>query len=76
FANKRSLELLVEGDPKLLNPYSVILVNPEKYPHIKAAEGQQFIDWLVSERGQQLIAAFRLEGQQLFFPDALQAKGE
>jgi tungstate transport system substrate-binding protein len=76
FANKRSLELLVEGDPKLLNPYSVILVNPEKYPHIKAAEGQQFIDWLVSERGQQLIAAFRLEGQQLFFPDALQASGE
>jgi tungstate transport system substrate-binding protein len=75
FANKRSLELLVEGDPKLLNPYSVILVNPEKYPHIKAAEGQQFIDWLVSERGQQLIAAFRLEGQQLFFPDALQASG-
>ncbi|MBD3855998.1 MAG: substrate-binding domain-containing protein [Acidobacteria bacterium] len=76
FANKRSLELLVEGDPKLLNPYSVILVNPEKYPHIRAAEGQQFIDWLVSERGQQLIAAFRLEGQQLFFPDALQANGE
>jgi tungstate transport system substrate-binding protein len=76
FANKRSLELLVEGDPKLLNPYSVILVNPQKYPHVKAAEGQQFIDWLVSERGQQLIAAFRLEGQQLFFPDALQANGE
>jgi tungstate transport system substrate-binding protein len=54
-----------------LNPYSVILVNPQKYPHIKAPEGQQFIDWLVSERGQQLIAAFRVEGQQLFFPDAL-----
>ena len=71
FANKGSLELLVEGDPKLLNPYSVILVNPRKYPHIKASEGQQFIDWLVSERGQQLIAAYRVEGQQLFFPDAL-----
>ena len=71
FGNKRSLELLVEGDPLLLNPYSVILVNPQKYPHIKATEGQQFIDWLVSERGQQLIAAFRVEGQQLFFPDAL-----
>jgi len=76
FANKRSLELLVEGDPKLLNPYSVILVNPRKHPHIKAAEGQQFIDWLVSERGQQLIAAFRVERQQLFFPDALEATGE
>jgi tungstate transport system substrate-binding protein len=50
----------------------VILVNPQKYPHIKAAEGQQFIDWLVSERGQQLIAAYRVEGQQLFFPDALE----
>jgi len=72
FANKRSLELLVEGDPLLLNPYSVILVDPRKYPHIKATQGQQFIDWLVSERGQQLIAAFRVEGEQLFFPDALE----
>jgi tungstate transport system substrate-binding protein len=71
FANKRSLELLVEGDPLLLNPYSVILVNPQKHPHIKAAEGQQFIDWLVSNHGQQLIAAFQVEGQQLFFPDVL-----
>jgi tungstate transport system substrate-binding protein len=76
FANKRSLELLVEGDPNLLNPYSVILVSPQKHSHIKAAEGQQFIDWLVSERGQQLIAAFRVEGQQLFFPDALEATEE
>jgi len=72
FGNKRNLELLVEGDPLLLNPYSVILINPQKYPHIKAAEGQQFIDWLVSERGQKLIAAYRVEGQQLFFPDALE----
>ena len=76
FGNKRGLELLVEGDPLLLNPYSVILVNPQKYPHIKAPEGQQFIDWLVSERGQQLIAAYRVEGQQLFFPDALEATEE
>lgn len=73
FANKRSLELLVEGDPELLNPYSVILVSSQKHPHVKATEGQQFIDWLVSEPGQQLIAAYRVEGQQLFFPDALQA---
>ena len=76
FANKRSLELVVEGDPELLNPYSVILVSSQKHPHAKAAEGQQFIDWLVSERGQQLIAAYRVEGQQLFFPDALQAVEE
>jgi tungstate transport system substrate-binding protein len=76
FGNKRSLELLVEGDPLLLNPYSVILVDPQKYPHIKATAGQQFIDWLVSERGQQLIAAYRVEGQQLFFPDALEVARE
>ena len=76
FANKRGLELLVEGDPLLLNPYSVILVNPQKYPHIKAVEGQQFIDWLISERGQQLIGAFRVEGQQLFFPDVVEASHE
>jgi tungstate transport system substrate-binding protein len=76
FANKRGLELLVEGDPLLLNPYTVILVDPRKYPHIKAAEGQQFINWLVSERGQQLIAAFQIEGQQLFFPDALEVAKE
>ena len=73
FANKRSLELLVEGDPELLNPYSVILVSSQKHPHVKATEGQQLIDWLVSEPGQQLIAAYRVEGQQLFFPDALEA---
>ena len=73
FANKRSLELLVEGDPELLNPYSVILVSSQKHPHVKATKGQQLIDWLVSEPGQQLIAAYRVEGQQLFFPDALEA---
>ena len=76
FANKRSLELLVEGDPELLNPYSVILVSSQKHPHVKATEGQQLIDWLVSEPGQQLIAAYRVEGQQLFFADALQAVEE
>lgn len=70
FGNKGNLEILVEGDPNLLNPYSLILVSPEKYPHVKAVEGQQFIDWLTSEHGQQLIAAYRVGGQQLFFPDA------
>lgn len=76
FANKRNLEVLLEGDPGLLNQYAVILVNPRKHPHTKAAEGQQFIDWLISERGQQLIAAFRVDGQQLFFPNALEAAEE
>ena len=69
FGNKRNLEILVEGDPKLLNPYSLILVSSEKYPHVKAAEGQPFSDWLTSEHGQQVIAASRVDGQQLFFPD-------
>jgi tungstate transport system substrate-binding protein len=76
FANKRSLEVLVEGDPRLLNQYAVILVNTQKHPHVKAAEGQQFIDWLISGRGQQLIAAYRVDDQQLFFAGALEVAGE
>jgi tungstate transport system substrate-binding protein len=76
FGNKRNLEILVEGDPQLLNPYSLILVSQEKYPHVKTAEGQQFIDWLTSEHGQELIAAYRVEGQQLFFPDAVEVAAE
>ncbi len=70
FGNKRNLEILVEGDARLLNPYSLILVSQEKYPHVKAAAGQRFIDWLTSEHGQELIGAYRVESQQLFFPDA------
>jgi tungstate transport system substrate-binding protein len=76
FANKRNLEILVQGDPQLLNPYSLILVSKQKHPHVRAAEGQQFIDWLTSEHGQELIAAYRVDGQQLFFPDALEAAKE
>ncbi len=71
FGNKGDLELLVEGDPRLFNPYGVILVNPERFPHIKAKEGQRFIDWLISEKGQQRIAAYRVDGQPAFFPDAM-----
>ncbi|MDZ7829017.1 MAG: hypothetical protein U5K33_05860 [Halofilum sp. (in: g-proteobacteria)] len=62
--------MLVEGDPRLFNPYGVILVNPERHPHVQAEAGQRFIDWLTSEEGQQAIAAFRLKGQQLFTPNA------
>lgn len=70
FQNRRSLEIAVEGDPKLFNQYGVILVNPQKHPHVKARQGQAFIDWLVSLAGQQAIADFKIDGQQLFFPNA------
>ena len=70
FRNKGDLEVLVEGDPRLFNPYGVILVNPLRHPHVHAREGQAFIDWLVSDPGQAAIAAYRLDGHQLFFPNA------
>jgi len=69
FGNKGELELLVEGDERLHNPYSVIVVNPERHPHVRASEAQTFVDWLTSARGQAAIDAYRVEGQQLFFPD-------
>lgn len=72
FKNKGSLVPLVEGDSRLFNQYGVILVNPAKHPHVKAKEAQAFIDWLVSDRGQQAIADFRIGGEQLFFPNAKQ----
>ncbi len=71
FGNKGNLELLVEGDPVLFNPYGVILVNPNRYAHVKAEAGQAFIDWLLSLEGQTLISEYRIEGQPAFFPDAL-----
>ncbi len=70
FQNKGDLEVLVEGDERLFNPYGVILVNPARYPHVHAREAQAFIDWLVSETGQKAIAAYRLDGRQVFFPNA------
>ncbi len=73
FKNRGKLAMLVEGDSRLLNQYGVILVNPAKHKHIKAKDGQAFIDWLLSDRGQQAIAAFRLEGEQAFFPNARQS---
>ena len=68
FGNKEDLVILAEGDQRLFNPYGVILVNPERHPHVKAAEGQAFIDWLLSPHGQQAIAAYRIDGQPVFFP--------
>ena len=66
-----TLEILVEGDEGLFNPYGVIPVNPAKYPSVKVAAATTFAEWLVSQRGQELIARYQLEGKQLFFPDAI-----
>ena len=70
FANKDDFKVLVEGDPKLFNQYGVILVNPAKHPNVKAKEGQVFIDWLTGPEGQAAIASYKIDGQQLFFPNA------
>ena len=72
FKNRGSLAILVEGDPHLVNPYGVILVNPAVHPHIKRDDGQAFVDWLVSPEGQAAIAGYRIDGQQVFFPNASQ----
>jgi tungstate transport system substrate-binding protein len=70
FRNRGSLTVLLEGDQRLRNPYGVILVNPARHPHVKAADGQAFIEWLTSPRGQAAIADFKIDGETLFFPDA------
>lgn len=70
FQNKVDFQVLVQGDPQLLNQYGIILVNPTKHPHVKAALGQQFIDWLIGPVGQALIADYHIGAQQLFFPNA------
>ena len=70
FGNKGDLVTMVEGDQRLFNPYGVILVNPERHPHVKGADGQTFIDWLLSHEGQKAIAAYRIDGQPVFFPNA------
>jgi len=66
-----SLEILVEGDERLHNPYGVIPVNPRKHPHVRFDSADRFARWLVSPRGQALIAGYKLHGRRLFFPDAL-----
>ena len=75
FRNRAGMAVMVEGDPPLHNPYGIMLVNPAKHPHVKAAMGQQYIDWIVSKQGQAAIAAFTVEGQQLFHPNASQTQG-
>jgi tungstate transport system substrate-binding protein len=70
FRNRGDLAILTEGDKRLFNQYGVMLVNPAKHPDVKAKDGQAFIDWLISPRGQQAIAGYKVGGEQLFFPNA------
>lgn len=70
FKNRGDLAVLVEGDKRLYNQYGVILIQPSKHPHVKAADGQKFIDWVVSAQGQSVIAQYKIGGEQLFFPNA------
>ncbi len=70
FKNRADLAVLVEGDTKLFNQYGVMVVNPAKHPHVKAQDAQKFVDWVVSPAGQQVIAGYKIGGEQLFFPNA------
>ena len=70
FKNRGNLAIVVEGDQRLLNQYGIILVNPAKHPHIKQELGQAFIDWITGPEGQAAIASFKINGEQLFFPNA------
>ena len=71
FKNRGDLKVLVEGDKRLFNQYGVMLVNPAKHPHVKATEGQKFVDWVTSPAGQGVIASYKIGGEQLFFPNAV-----
>jgi tungstate transport system substrate-binding protein len=70
FQNRQSLKIVVEGDKRLFNQYGVMLVNPTRHPTVKQELGRRFIDWLVSPDGQATIAGYKINGQQLFFPNA------
>jgi tungstate transport system substrate-binding protein len=70
FKNRGDLAVLVEGDTKLFNQYGVMVVNPAKHPHIKVADAQKFVDWVISAPGQAVIANYKIGGEQLFFPNA------
>ena len=71
FKNRGDMAVLVEGDKRLFNQYGVMLVNPLKHPHVKAVEAQKFVDWLTSKPGQDVIASYKIGGEQLFFPNAV-----
>jgi tungstate transport system substrate-binding protein len=70
FKNRGELVIVVEGDQRLFNQYGVMLVNPAKHPHVKKEAGQKFVDWVISPAGQAAIASYKIDGQQLFFPNA------
>jgi tungstate transport system substrate-binding protein len=70
FKNRQDLRILLEGDSQLFNPYGVMLVNPARHPHVKAAEGRRFIAWLTGKEGQGAIGSYRIDGEALFFPSA------
>ena len=69
FKNRGNLDIVVEGDTRLFNQYGVMLVNPARHPHVKKVLGQAFIDWLVSREGQQAIGGYKIDGEQVFFPN-------
>jgi len=75
FGNKANHEILVEGDEALFNQYGIIMVNPEKHPNVNVEAAQTFIDWILSDEGQNAIASFKVEGEQLFTPNADQGEG-
>ena len=70
FKNRADLAVLVERDTRLYNQYGVMVVNPARHPHLKLAEAQKFVDWVTSPAGQTSIAAYKIGGEQLFFPNA------
>ena len=70
FKNRADLKVLVEGDAKLFNQYGVMVVNPAKHAHVKQADAQKFVDWIVSANGQAVIAAYKIDGESVFFPNA------
>jgi len=75
FKNKGDYEIVVEGDEKLFNQYGIIMINPEKHPNVNVDAAQKFIDWIVSDEGQKAIASFKVDGQQLFYPNARKGEG-
>ena len=75
FKDRGDLDIVVEGDKRLLNQYGVMLVNPERFPDVKKELGQTFVDWLISPEGQVAIAGYKVDGQQVFFPNADKSGG-
>ena len=70
FARKGDLKILLEGDPRLFNQYGVVAVDPNRHPHVKSEDAQEFVSWLLASTGQSAIASFEVDGTQLFFPNA------